>query len=101
MVTKLHDLHVWSMSFGSPALSVHLVTSSEEAATGRSAQELLHQATEVCAKYSIKHTTIQIEGPDADLDCHCSVQHSSSMGDACTTDGTTDSPSAPHTTAHV
>jgi cobalt-zinc-cadmium efflux system protein len=57
-VKEAHDLHIWSVSSGRLALSVHLI--SEEAAS-----TLLTTSNELLAsKYGIKHTTIQIEHPD-------------------------------------
>jgi cobalt-zinc-cadmium efflux system protein len=54
-VQEIHDLHIWSLSLGRFALSVHIVTES-------SPQETLSRATELLrTKYQINHTTIQIE----------------------------------------
>ncbi|OII71082.1 zinc transporter ZAT-1 [Cryptosporidium andersoni] len=56
-VYEVHDLHVWSLSVGVPALSCHLVVIKEG-----SARETLRYATELCQKkYGIYHTTIQID----------------------------------------
>ena len=53
-VTQVHDLHVWSLSIGKPALTVHLVSTS--------AYVSLKKATNLCKKkYNISHTTIQVE----------------------------------------
>ncbi|KAH8740475.1 cation diffusion facilitator like membrane protein transporter [Cryptosporidium ryanae] len=56
-VLEVHDLHVWSLSVGVPALSCHIVVASEE-----SARATLRYATALCqTKYGIYHTTIQID----------------------------------------
>ncbi|KAH8584802.1 cation diffusion facilitator like membrane transporter [Cryptosporidium sp. chipmunk genotype I] len=56
-VLEVHDLHVWSVSVGVPALSCHIVVVSED-----SARITLRYATDLCQKkYGIFHTTIQID----------------------------------------
>lgn len=54
-VIGLHDLHVWSLSAGQPALTVHITCRDGCTAT------VLCQATAVCREFSITHTTIQVE----------------------------------------
>ena len=56
-VTEVHDLHIWTVSSGRLALSVHLISRVGEAVLTR-ANDLLSE------KYGIHHTTIQIEHPD-------------------------------------
>jgi cobalt-zinc-cadmium efflux system protein len=56
-VTEAHDLHIWSVSQGRLALSVHLVAEDSEAVLSR-ANELLQE------RYGIVHTTIQVEHPE-------------------------------------
>ncbi|KAL8426875.1 hypothetical protein Efla_002483 [Eimeria flavescens] len=54
-VLEVHDLHVWSISVGRPALACHLVVCDEEAA-----RRVLKAATTLCQrKHRILHTTIQ------------------------------------------
>jgi cobalt-zinc-cadmium efflux system protein len=56
-VQELHDLHIWSVSSGRLALSVHLISREKEG--------LLQKAHELLkSRYQIVHTTIQIEHPD-------------------------------------
>jgi cobalt-zinc-cadmium efflux system protein len=58
-VRECHDLHIWSVSSGRLALSVHLIT------TGSAAGDVLGAANRLLQeKYGILHTTIQIENPD-------------------------------------
>jgi len=53
-VLEVHDLHIWSISVGKPALSVHLL--ADERAEG-----VLAKATDICNKHGIHHVTIQVE----------------------------------------
>lgn len=56
-VVSVHDLHIWTLSPGNTALTVH-VLASDEADSGN----LLHRIGEViCSKHGIHHSTIQIE----------------------------------------
>lgn len=58
-VTDVHDLHIWTLTIGKPALAVHIEATSD----------VLHSAQEMlCEKYNIHHTTIQIEDRRA---AHC------------------------------
>lgn len=64
-VLEVHDLHIWSLSVGVPALSCHIVVSSEE-----SARVTLRYATDLCQKkYGIFHTTIQIDYSSNKVTC--------------------------------
>lgn len=55
-VVEVHDLHIWSVSTGRLALSVHLISKNEN---------VLGLANELLGhKYGILHTTIQIEHPE-------------------------------------
>jgi cobalt-zinc-cadmium efflux system protein len=57
-VREVHDLHIWTVSSGRTALSVHLIANSE-------AERILNAANELLAtKHGVIHTTIQIEHPD-------------------------------------
>ena len=56
-VLEVHDLHVWSVSNGKPALSAHLITLNGE--------QVLHTAHDLLkVKYGILHSTLQIEHPE-------------------------------------
>jgi cobalt-zinc-cadmium efflux system protein len=60
-VTEVHDLHIWSVSSGRLALSVHLIATT----AGEGTEPLLARANEILsAHYGIRHTTIQVEHPD-------------------------------------
>ena len=56
-VREAHDLHIWSVSSGKLALSVHLVSEFYESVLDN-ANQLMEE------KYGIIHTTIQIEHPE-------------------------------------
>jgi len=62
-VSQVHDLHIWSISHGVSALSVHCqATDPEQALT-----TILGKA--VCGKHNIAHPTIQIQQSSSDSDC--------------------------------
>jgi len=52
-VINIHDIHFWSLSFGRPCLTMHILTDMP--------QKSLEGATKICKKYGIKHCTIQVE----------------------------------------
>jgi cobalt-zinc-cadmium efflux system protein len=57
-VKEAHDLHIWTVSSGRLALSVHLIVEANEP----DRKSVLSLATELLeTKYNIVHTTIQIE----------------------------------------
>ena len=56
-VSEVHDLHIWTVSSGRYALSVHIVANDYE--------RVLNEANEILSgRFGIKHTTIQVEHPD-------------------------------------
>lgn len=68
-VAQVHDLHVWNLSLGKPALSVHLLVQSttldsEGQIIPACADAVLRKAQDVLtSKFGIFHSTIQIEWP--------------------------------------
>jgi zinc transporter 2 len=52
-VVNVHDLHVWCISIGKPAISLHMLSDNP--------QNSLEDATQLCQKYGIFHSTIQVE----------------------------------------
>jgi cobalt-zinc-cadmium efflux system protein len=57
-VAEVHDLHVWSITSGMPALSVHLVVAPESIRR----DELLERARKLLRHgFGVAHTTIQVE----------------------------------------
>jgi cobalt-zinc-cadmium efflux system protein len=63
-VRAIHDLHVWTITSGMNAMSVHLrvSTPAQSAVALQSARELMKK------KYKIEHVTIQIETDDLCVD---------------------------------
>eukprot|EP01133_Synstelium_polycarpum_P009104 gene9104-10676_t len=69
-VTEVHDLHIWSITIGKPALSAHLTIGE-----GVNADEVLRAANQLLLDtHSIAHTTIQIELPAKEAMCRDSCK---------------------------
>lgn len=69
-VHLVHDFHLWSMSQGQVAMSAHVNSNQHKVA--------LEKVTNICKKYNIFHTTIQIEEGscgDCGNDLHEHVHH--------------------------
>ena len=64
-VSEVHDLHVWAVSRGKNALSVHLVS------TGDHRKTLLEANQRLDEHHHIQHTTIQIEHPEHFVSSRC------------------------------
>ena len=65
-VRALHDLHIWPMSTTDTALTAHLVMDVIP-----DSDHFLNDVARVLeTRYSIKHTTIQMERYDSDVVCH-------------------------------
>lgn len=62
-VAEVHDLHVWEVSSGFPALSAHIVVGRDEDchATRRELDRMLHE------RFEIDHTTLQVEHEHSEL----------------------------------
>lgn len=55
-IIDVHDLHVWSISLGKNAMTVHIKSHNP--------LKTLGEVTDLCRrKYSLNHTVIQVEGP--------------------------------------
>uniref|UniRef100_A0A0A9VZB7 Zinc transporter 8 n=1 Tax=Lygus hesperus TaxID=30085 RepID=A0A0A9VZB7_LYGHE len=64
-VIRVHDLHVWSLSIGNPALSVHIIVDNV------SKDNILRLSNAILSKrFNIHHSTIQIESPDDPITCN-------------------------------
>ncbi|SFL41381.1 cobalt-zinc-cadmium efflux system protein [Gracilibacillus orientalis] len=63
-VINIHDLHVWTITSDFPALSCHMVVEEnlDRDLLLKKAVNVLHD------EFAIHHTTIQIEGPHADME---------------------------------
>ena len=53
-VKEIHDLHVWSLTHGKPAMTAHIIVDDK-------VEYVLKKATIECRKIGIYHTTIQVE----------------------------------------
>lgn len=87
-VVEVHDLHVWELTSGYPALSAHVLVEpgGDCHAVRRDLEQVLHDA------YEITHTTLEVDHADGQgLEIHCDDSHGPRHVSA------TDSP---HTHAH-
>lgn len=56
-VTNVHDLHIWSISHGITAMSVHVQTASKSVEI----EEVLKTITAICQANGIEHSTVQVQ----------------------------------------
>ncbi|MUM18002.1 cation transporter [Mycobacterium sp. CBMA271] len=70
-VTEVHDLHIWQITSGQPALSAHILVAPKADCHGirRDLEQLLHK------QYDIDHTTLQVDHDDAETSEHCLDPH--------------------------
>jgi len=65
-VESIHDLHVWTVTSGMIAMSVHAVVRNAD-----NHQTVLEQAHDVCLEMGIQHSTVQLECEEmADRELH-------------------------------
>jgi cobalt-zinc-cadmium efflux system protein len=62
-VTNVHDLHVWTISSGFPALSAHVLVAPEDDC--HAIRRQLEQ--ELSSRFSITHTTLQVDHDESRL----------------------------------
>ena len=62
-VLAVHDLHIWSLSVGKPAITAHII--------GENSNELLEKCTLLCRIYGIYHSTLQVETPEKHISMLC------------------------------
>lgn len=75
-VTEVHDLHVWEVTSGFPALSAHVLVKRDDNchATRRALEAMLHD------RYELDHTTLQVDHQGGDLlDIELPGQHESPL----------------------
>jgi cobalt-zinc-cadmium efflux system protein len=60
-VVDVHDLHVWTVTSGLPALSVHVVITDECFTTGRAPQLLDELQACLAGHFDVEHSTFQLE----------------------------------------
>ena len=72
-VVEVHDLHVWQVTSGYPAMSAHVLVAPSAATATRCAG----RSRSTCGgEYAIEHTTLQV---DHTLDAeHCVDSHGAS-----------------------
>ncbi|MGH3724748.1 MAG: cation diffusion facilitator family transporter [Mycobacterium sp.] len=73
-VTEVHDLHIWQITSGQPALSAHILVAPKADCHGirRDIERLLH------AQHDIDHTTLQVDHEDTETSEHCLDPHGKS-----------------------
>jgi cobalt-zinc-cadmium efflux system protein len=59
LITSMHDLHVWALSSDETALSVHVVV--DDCPLGEAEHVVRDLEQRLCDRFSIGHTTIQVE----------------------------------------
>ena len=59
LISGMHDLHVWALSSDEMALSVHVVV--DDCPLGEAEHVVRDLETRICERFSIGHTTIQVE----------------------------------------
>jgi cobalt-zinc-cadmium efflux system protein len=65
-IVAIHDLHIWAITSDFPSLSCHLVVKMNS-----DRDDLLHRLSHLLEeKFSIKHTTIQMEGEGSNIQDH-------------------------------
>jgi cobalt-zinc-cadmium efflux system protein len=60
-VVDLHDLHVWTVTSGLPAVSVHVVVADECFAQGRAGSVLDDLQSCLTGHFDVEHSTFQLE----------------------------------------
>jgi cobalt-zinc-cadmium efflux system protein len=62
-VTEVHDLHIWEVTSGFPALSAHVLVGRDTDChdVRRALEEMLH------TRFEIEHTTLQVEHEGGEL----------------------------------
>jgi cobalt-zinc-cadmium efflux system protein len=60
-VVDIHDLHVWTVTSGLPALSVHVVIADECFTTGSAPQVLDELQACLAGHFDVEHSTFQLE----------------------------------------
>lgn len=66
-VVDVHDLHVWTITSGLDSLSAHIRVDNSVSSTA--VLEAIHEL--LAHKFSIKHSTVQLESVDCQHDCPC------------------------------
>jgi cobalt-zinc-cadmium efflux system protein len=78
-VREVHDLHMWEVTSGFPALSAHVLVGADDNchATRGQLEELLHD------RYELEHTTLQVDHEGGELlEIELPEQHARSVLDS-------------------
>ncbi|KJE94718.1 cation efflux family protein [Capsaspora owczarzaki ATCC 30864] len=82
-VERAHDLHIWSLTVGKPAIAVHVSINGPRWASRAACDTcttpppldphelLLNIQNVLCGRYGIHHTTVQIEDLSKEQPAHC------------------------------
>ncbi|MCQ2819884.1 MAG: cation diffusion facilitator family transporter [archaeon] len=62
-IIEVHDIHIWSISVGRNCITAHIVSKDKK--------NSLKSINELCKKYNLNHSTIQIEEKDEGDICTC------------------------------
>jgi cobalt-zinc-cadmium efflux system protein len=62
-VVDVHDLHVWTITSGTPVMSAHVVVDDACVAEGRTGEVLDHLAVCLAGHFDVEHCTFQVEPP--------------------------------------
>mmetsp|Transcript_21941 Transcript_21941/g.62485 ORF Transcript_21941/g.62485 Transcript_21941/m.62485 type:complete len:461 (-) Transcript_21941:7-1389(-) len=76
-VANVHDLHIWSISHGEPALTVHCRSVNPDA---------MSEIYKVCKQFGISHATIQVQADDGEcITCRNGIidHHASGRDSMC------------------
>lgn len=66
-VVDVHDLHVWTITSGLDSLSAHIRVDNSVSSTA--VLEAIHEL--LAHKFTIQHSTVQLESVDCQRDCPC------------------------------
>lgn len=62
-VVDVHDLHVWTITSGTPVMSAHVVVDDACVAEGRTGEVLDHLGVCLAGHFDVEHCTFQVEPP--------------------------------------
>jgi Co/Zn/Cd efflux system component len=70
-VVDVHDLHIWSISSQATSLTCHIIA--------KEPQQVLIKAHNLCTKFGIHHSTIQVQDASEDQSICCKNPQSQCM----------------------
>ena len=75
-VEDVHDIHIWTITSGMPALSAHLLV--EDQTVSRSAEIVKTGNQDLVRYFDVRHTTLQIESPSCPTGFSCDIRQQGS-----------------------